>query len=269
MFHSRVDELASTPATRAAADGMLRFSNNGAFVDSVVDALGLHLAGQNPLERKLLSFLDLVLIQRAEPDDLTALLKLAESYAGTQDLPALLGMAHRLRLYDDRWALGGVAKHCNDLIRRFDVPCDNITWAATVGILPPAESWHANIRLGTAPPEFWFTRKSALKPQDTSLELIVTSPGQWRIQVARVDRLYSAQWRPAGITIDTDQPQLKAISAWPTVASHTVFPAFAGQLADFLKLQWHRTALITVKDASVDQIRLREWLHSCADTLQL
>jgi hypothetical protein len=269
MFRARVDELPCPPGTRAAADGMLRFANNGSFADSVIDALELHLAGQNVLEGKLLSCLDLVLIQRAQPEDLTVLLKLAEFHARQQDLPALSGLSHRLQLYAESRTLGGVAKHCSDLLRGFDVPCDNVTWAQTVGIAPVAESWHLNIRLGTASPDFWLTRKSALKPQDTSLELLVSSPGQWRIQVARVDRLYSAQWRPGGITVDTDQPQLKALSVWPAINSHLVFPAFADQLAGFLKLQWHRTALITAKDASVDEPRLRAWLQSCADTLQL
>lgn len=268
-FNARVDGFAASPGTRADADRMLRYATNDRFVDSAVDALGLYLAGQSTFERKLLSFLDLVLIQRAEPDDVTLLLKMIAHYAERNDLAALLGFAHRLRLYDDRRALGGVAKYCDEMLRRFDVATDNATWAAAVGIQPAGDNWHVSIRLGTAPPDYWFTRKSALKPQDASLELLVSAPGQWRVQIARVDRLYSAQWRPAGITVDTDQPQLKAVSTWPTLAGHSVFPLFAANLARHLRLQWQRTALLGAKDASVDRERLLEWLHGCADTVQL
>ncbi len=267
LFNARVAEL-DVPATRADADRMQRFANHGSFADSVVDALGLHLAGQNTLDRKLLHFLDLVLIQRAQPDDLTILMKVAERYSGQKDLPALLTLVHQLRLYEERPSLGGATKFCAELLSRFDVPCDNIEWARLVGIQPQAENWHASIRLGTASPEFWVTRKSALKPQDTSLELLVTAPGQWRVQIARLDRLYSAQWRPAGITVDTDAAALKAIGRWPKLAGHAVFPAFATTLAHFLKVQWHRAALITVQDAAIDEARLLDWLHSCADALQ-
>jgi hypothetical protein len=267
-FHSRVDSLAAPPGTRADADRMVRYAGHTGFVESILDALSLHLAGKNSFDRKLLCYLDLVLIQRSEPEDVTMLLKLAAHHSERNDLNALLSLHHRLRLYEDRPALGGALKYCSDRLRRFDVATDNATWAASVGIQPHSDNWHVNLRLGTAPPEYWFTRKSALKPQDASLELLVTAPGQWRIQVARVDRLYSAQWRPAGITVDTDQPQLKALSTWPAVAGHPLFPLFAARLADFLHLKWQRSARLTTNDVTVDRVRLLDWLHCCADELQ-
>ena len=268
-FNARVDSVPSAPGTRAEADRMLRYATHDSFADSVVDALALYLAGHNAFERKLLCFLDLVLIQRAHPDDVTMLLKMIAHYAERNDLAALLGFAHRLRLYEERPALGGVAKYCGEMLQRFDVATDNATWATMVGIQPASDNWHVSLRLGTAPPDYWFTRKSALKPQDVSLELLVSAPGQWRVQVARIDRLYSAQWRHGGITIDTNQPQLKAVSAWPTLTGHAVFPLFAENLAQYLGVRWQRTALLGAKDASIDRERLLEWLHGCIDTVQL
>ena len=268
-FNTRVDGFATPPGTRAEADRMLRFAGNDSFVDSAVDALGLYLAGQSAFDRKLLCFLDLALIQRAQPDDITLLLKMVAHYAERNDLPALLGFSHRLRLYEGHPALGGVAKYCSEQLRRFDVATDNTTWAATAGVRPDSDQWHVGIRLGTTPPDYWLTRKSALKPHDVSLELLVSAPGQWRVQVARLDRLYSAQWRPGGITIDTDQPQLKAVSAWPTLTGHSVFPEFAATLGQHLRVQWQRLALVSAKDATVDRVRLLDWLHGCADSVQL
>lgn len=268
-FHARVDGLAVPPGTRMEADRLLRYSTNDAFVDSVVDALGLYLAAQSTFERKLLCVLDLILIQRAQPEDVTMLLKMAAHYAERDDLAALLGFAHRLHLYEDRGSLGGVAKYCSDALRRFDVATDNADWATIAGIRPDSERWHATIRLGTAPPDYWATRKSALKPQDVSLELLVSAPGQWRVQVARVDRLYSAQWRLGGITVDTDQPQLKAVSTWPKLTGHGLFPWFAAHLAQHLRIQWQRTALVSVEGASVDRDSLLDWLYGCADTVLL
>jgi hypothetical protein len=267
-FHTRVERFASPAGTRAEADRTLRYVDNLRFVDSIIDALSLYLAGKSEFERRFLCYLDLVLIQRAQADDVAMLLRLADRYAQNSDLTALLGLRHRVSLYPDRPQLAPVAESCATALQRFDQPIDNITWAQAVGLEPQAETWSVSVRLGTAPADYWITRRSALKPQDVSLELLVTHPGQWRIQIARVDRLYSAQWRPAGITVDTDQPALKALSAWPTLKGHLLFPLFTAHLADFLTLQWNRHGCINAKDVNVEHARVLEWMHSCVDELQ-
>lgn len=264
-MNAQVDELTGPPSTRAKAARLQRFSSHAAFADSVVDALELYLAGQNDVDRKLLPFLEVVLVQRAQPDDLTVLMKLIDRYTEREDVVSLLGISHRLRLYEGHPSLGGVIKHCEQRLQRFDTDLDNAAWADLVGIQPTADHWNVSIRLGTAPPEYWRSRKSALKPQDTSLDLLVSSPGQWRVQIARVDRQYSAQWRPAGITIDTDVPRLKQPSAWPMLRNHALWPLFATNLERPLKLQWQRTALISLTGATFDRERLLTWLYPCAD----
>lgn len=266
-FHERVDQSPPAPGTHEQAERTASYARNGAFVDSIIDALSLYLAGRSEFDSKFLSYLDLTLIQRGQEEDVAILLKLASKHASEGNLIGLMGLLHRLRLYGGDPRLAPAIEFCASGLQQFDEATDNLTWARSVGIEPTDESWNFSIRLGTAPVGYWVSRKSALKREDVSLELLVTEPGQWRVQVARVDRSYSAQWRPSGITIDTDVLRLKPIAAWPTFTAQRLFPVFVNNLADFLKVTWTRTAWLTVNDAKVDRVRLLEWLQPCVDEL--
>lgn len=267
-FHSRVQQFSSSPATRADAERVADYSRNHVFVDSVLDALSLYLAGRSEFDRKFGSYLDLMLIQRASHEDLVVLEKLALRHVQATDIVGLMGLLHRLRLYGGDERLAPAIEFCFTALNQLDQPVANAVWAKSVGIEPTADAWSVGVRLGTASPNYWLARRDELKPEDVSLELLVANTREWRIQVARVDRLYSAQWRPSGITVATEELKFKSLSAWPTLASQRLFPIFAMRLADYLHLSWVRSAWLTSHAAVVDRPRLLEWLHSCADDIR-
>ncbi len=264
-FYSRVERRPTPPATRADAEPFAEYARDDAFVDSIVEALSLYLADRNEFAAKLAAHLDLMLIQRARAEDLAVLTRLAAKYAASGDLVAVMGLMHRSQVFGDA-RLQEVVEICAATLRALgDVP-DMNGWARSIGIAPLQDSWTFTLKLGTAPPSYWMSRKHDLQPHDVSLELLIND-AQWRVQVARVDRNYSAQWRPSGITVDTDETKLKALAAWPPLASPQLFPLFAGTLAQFLRIAWLRTAWISASGVHVDRSRLLEWSHIAIEEL--
>jgi len=266
-FHARVAQRRTAPTTRADADTFADYSRNGQFVDSVVDALSLHLAGRNEFDVKFGSYLDLMLIQRAQPEDIAVLRKLATKYASEQDFVSLMGMLHRLQLYAGDAQLADVMQICTTALNSVQHAANVDEFARSIGIEPMEDSWTFSLKFGSAPPNYWLIRKSDLKPRDVSLDLLIND-AHWRVQVARVDRGYSAQWRPSGITVDTEETRLKALNAWPILTSPQLFPVFATTLAQFLGVHWARAAWLTSSAVNVDKSRLLDWLHATIDEVQ-
>jgi len=266
-FHERIEQFKASPSTREDAERVADYSRDRQFVDSVVDALSLYLAGRSEFDAKFGSYLELMLIQRGHDEDLVVLQKLAAKYSQDANVVGLLGLVHRLRMYNGDERLTSLIEFCFTALDELNQPVDNDVWAQSVGIAPTSESWNVGLRLGTAPPHFWLARRDELKPEDVSLELLV-NPREWRIQVSRVDRLYSAQWRSSGITVATEERRYKALAAWPAIAGQRLFPLFAMRLADFLHVTWSRTAWLTTHDVEVQRPMLLEWLHSSVDDLR-
>jgi len=266
-FHERIEQFKASPSTREDAERVADYSRDQQFVDSVVDALSLYLAGRSEFDAKFGSYLDLMLIQRGHDEDLVVLQKLASKYSQDANVVGLLGLLHRLRMYNGDERLTPLIELCSTALDQLNQPVDNDVWAQSVGITPTSESWNVGLRLGTALPHFWLARRDELKPEDVSLELLV-NPREWRIQVSRVDRLYSAQWRSSGITVATEERRYKALTAWPAIAGQRLFPLFAMRLADFLDVTWTRTAWLTTHDVEVQRPMLLEWLHSSVDDLR-
>jgi hypothetical protein len=266
-FHDRVEQRRTPPTTREDAEQFSNYARNDAFVDSVVDALSLYLADRNEFDLKFGSYLDLMLIQRATPEDVAILTKLATKYAAAGDIVTLMGLLHRLQMFSGDARLGPAIDICSNALNQVKDVTDIGAWARTIGIEPLGESWTFSLKLGSAPPNYWVVRKSDLKQRDVGLDLLIND-SQWRVQVARVDRNYSAQWRPSGITVDTDETKLKALSAWPKLASPQLFPIFASTLAQFLRVQWTRIAWMSTSGVKVDKTRLLAWLHSDVDEIQ-
>lgn len=264
-FHARVEQFAASAATREEAERVANYSRNDVFVDSVVDALSLYLAGRNEFDAKFGSYLDLLLIQRAHDEDIAVLQKLAAKFAKDDNIVGLIGLLHRLRLYGGDARLASLIDFCSSALVKLDEPADNLVWAKLVGIEPASESWSFSVRLGTAPPHYWLARRDELKPTDVSVELLVANAREWRIQVARLDRLYSAQWRSSGITVATENLRYKSLTAWPAAGGQRLFPVFAMQLADYLQVTWTRTAWINAQGVAINKPQLLEWLHSCVD----
>ena len=267
-FYSRIEEFKSSPSTREDAERVVEYSRDHAFVDSVVDALSLYLAGRSEFDPKFGSYLDLMLIQRAHNEDIVVLEKLATKYSQDANIVGLLGLVHRLRLYSGDQRLLPLIEFTFNALDQLNQPIDNAAWATSVGIAPTAESWSVGMRLGTAPPHYWLARRDELKPADVSLELLVANSREWRIQVARVDRLYSAQWRPSGITVATEDLRFKSLTAWPSIVSQRLFPLFAMRLADYLHVSWSRVGWLTMQNVEVNRPMLLEWLHSCVDEIR-
>jgi hypothetical protein len=267
-FHSRIEEFKASPATRDEAERVSDYSRDTAFVDSVVDALSLYLAGRSEFDAKFGSYLDLMLIQRAHDEDIVVLQKLAGKYAQDANIVGLLGLVQRMRLYSGDERLKPLIDFCFNALDQLNQPVDNATWAQSVGIAPTAESWSIGVRLGTSPPHYWLARRDELKRDDVSVELLVANSREWRIQAARVDRLYSAQWRPSGITVATEDLRFKSLTAWPSIASQRLFPLFALRLADYLHVNWSRTAWLTTHNVEINRPMLLEWLHSSVDELR-
>ena len=267
-FHERIEQFKASPSTRDDAQRVADYALDDAFVDSVVDALSLYLAGRSEFDAKFGSYLELMLIQRAHAEDLVVLQKLATKYSQDANVVGLIGLLHRLRLYSGDQRLAPLIEFCFAALDQLNEPVDNATWAQSVGIVPIADSWSVGVRLGTAPPHYWLARRDELKPSDVSLELLVANSREWRIQVARVDRLYSAQWRPSGITVATEDLRFKSLTAWPAIASQRLFPLFAMRLADYLQVGWSRTCWLTTQNVEVNRPMLLEWLHSSIDEIR-
>ena len=266
-FHDRVEQRATPPTTREDAEQFSDYARNDAFVDSVVDALSLYLADRNEFDLKFGSYLDLMLIQRATPEDVAILTKLATKYAAAGDVVTLMGLLHRLQMFSGDARLGPAIDICTNALNQVKDVTDIAAWARTIGIEPTAESWTFSLKLGSAPPKYWLVRKSELQTRDVALDLLIND-SQWRVQVARVDRNYSAQWRPSGITVDTDETKLKSLTAWPKLHTPQLFPIFASTLAQFLRVQWHRSAWVASSGVSIDKSRLLAWLHADVDEIQ-
>ena len=266
-FHDRVEQRRTPPTTREDIEQFSDYVRNDAFVDSVVDALSLYLADRNEFDFKFGSYLDLMLIQRATPEDIAILTKLAAKYASAGDVVTLMGLLHRLQLFAGDVRLGPAIDICTSALSQVKDVADIGAWARTIGVEPTQDSWTFSLKLGTAPPNYWYVRKSDLQQRDVALDLLVND-AQWRVQVARVDRNYSAQWRPSGITVDTDETKLKALSAWPKLVTPQLFPIFASTLAQFLRVQWARSAWTTSNAVVVNKSRLVEWLHANVDEVQ-
>lgn len=266
-FHTLVEQRRTAPTTRAAAEAFGEYSRNDAFVDSVVDALSLYLADRNEFDAKFGGYLDLMLIQRAHTEDLAVLKKLATKYANAGDLVSVMGLMHRMQMYSGDARLQEITEICATALQQVKDVEDIGAWAPSIGIEPLEESWTFSLKLGSVPPSYWMNRKHDLQPRDVSLDLLIND-SQWRVQVARVDRNYSAQWRPSGITVDTDETKLKALATWPTLVSPQLFPLFAGTLAQFLRVEWLRTAWLSSSGVAVDKARLIDWLHTALDEIQ-
>ena len=266
-FHTRVEERPTAPATREHAEHFGAYSRNDPFVDSVVDALSLYLADRNEFDPKFGGYLDLMLIQRARDEDIAVLAKLARKYAAAGDVVSLIGFTHRLQMYAGDPRLQEVIDICAAALQQVKPAEDMNAWARSIGITPLETSWTFSLKIGSAPPKYWLIRKHDLRPQDVSLDLLIND-AHWRVQVARVDRNYSAQWRSSGITVDTDEIKLKALAAWPTLTSPQLFPLFVATLAQFLGVAWLRSAWITTSGVSVDKERLLDWLHPALDEIQ-
>jgi len=266
-FHDRVEQRRTPPTTREDAAQFSDYVRNDAFVDSVVDALSLYLADRNEFDLKFGSYLDLMLIQRATPEDIAILTKLASKYAAAGDIVTLMGLLHRLQLFSGDTRLGPAIEICTNALNQVKDVSDLTAWARTIGIEPIAESWTLSLKLGTAPPNYWLVRKSDLQRLDVALDLLINE-SHWRVQVARVDRNFSAQWRPSGITVDTDETKLKALAAWPKLVSPALFPIFASSLGQFLRVDWTRVAWMSSSGVNVDKTRLLSWLHACVDEVQ-
>lgn len=266
-FHERVEQQRTAPATRDHADAFVEYSRDDDFVDSVVDAISLYLAGRHGFDRKLGGHLELMLIQRARAEDVTLLERLAAKYVGDGDLIGVMGLLRRLELYSGDARLHSVIAVCENALHEVKNVADMNAWARSIGIHPAQESWTFTLKIGTAPPSYWFLHKHDLGRRDVSLDLLIND-SQWRVQVARVDRNYSAQWRASGITVDTDETRLKAIAVWPTIASPHLFPVFAATLARFLQVEWLRKAWLASSGVEIDRARLLDWLHTLVDELQ-
>lgn len=266
-FHARIEQQRTAPATRAHAEAFVDYSRDDAFVDSVVDAISLYLAGRHGFDRKFGGHLELMLIQRAREEDVTILEKLAAKYASDGDLIGMMGLLHRLQLYSSDAKLQPVIAICTNALRDVKSVEDMNAWARSIGIDPVQESWTFTLKMGSVPPKIWFLHKHDLRPRDVSLDLLIND-SQWRVQVARVDRNYSAQWRASGITVDTDETRLKALAVWPTISGPQLFPVFAATLAQFLQVEWLRTAWITSSGVQIDRTLLLDWLHTLIDELQ-
>jgi hypothetical protein len=266
-FHTRVEQRRTAPTTREDAEQFADYSRNDAFVDSVVDALSLYLADRNEFDPKFGSYLHLMLIQRAHDDDIALLKKLATKYAAAGDIVSVMGLMHRLQMYSGDFRLQETMDVCAAALREVKDVTDMGAWARTIGIEPLKESWTFSLKLGSVSPSYWMIRKHDLQPRDVSLDLLINDT-HWRVQVARIDRNYSAQWRPSGITVDTDETKLKALAAWPKLTSPQLFPLFTGTLAQFLRVQWTRSGWSTSQNVKIDTSRLLDWLHTAIDDIQ-
>jgi hypothetical protein len=266
-FHSLVEQRRTAPTTREDAEQFAGYVRNDAFVDSVVDALSLYLADRNEFDAKFGGYLDLMLIRRGHDEDLAVLRKLATKYATAGDIASVMGLMHRLQMYAADVPLGEIIDICSTALQQVDAVVDVNAWAPTIGIEPQAESWSFTLKIGSRPPNDWMAHKHDLQPRDVALDLLIND-SQWRVQVARVDRNYSAQWRPSGITVATDETKLKALAAWPKLENPQLFPLFVGTLAQFLHVQWFRTAWVSARGVNVDKARLLAWLHTAIDDVQ-
>ena len=153
-----------------------------------------------------------------------------------------------------------------DVDRRMD------PWLEPKGLSASGDDWTIHFTLSNVPTENWFYKRNRLRPEDLKLTLDVPQWGLWRLQLERHDRLFVAQWRPAGFFVDSQQLRYRKLIQWPTLAELDDFPLIVDRIAaaldvDFLRHVNVGARYIGLENAVSGGSRLSSWLAPCADSL--
>jgi hypothetical protein len=118
-------------------------------------------------------------------------------------------------------------------------PAETAQWFSMLGLGDIPEYSVISITLSNEPIEHWFYKRNRLTPESLKLELLVPSTGAWRVDLARHDELFRAQWRHGDdLRIESQQLRYRKLVEWPHLASVMDFPQLIGSLERTLEVNF-------------------------------
>jgi hypothetical protein len=151
-------------------------------------------------------------------------------------------------------------------------PSETAQWFAMLCLGDVPHYSVISITLSNEPIEHWFYKRNKLRPESLKLELLVPSTGGWRVDLARHDKLFRAQWRHGDdLRIESQQLRYRKLLEWPRLASVMDFPQLIGSLERTLEESFLPHADIGARllepETLASNPQLRQWLAPCASTL--
>lgn len=130
--------------------------------------------------------------------------------------------------------------------------------------------WGIVVKMSTQPVWDWTVHGSRIRPDDVWLGLTVHRLLGWMITVYTRDKRYLVQWRPSGVTVDSQQLRYRRMTAWPALSDLDNFPALIPALESLLAIRFQPRATVEVPTLTAEQIeRLRLWLTPACTEVEL
>jgi len=144
-------------------------------------------------------------------------------------------------------------------------------WFVTFGVAEVPYSV-CSIDLTNEPPKHWFYQRNKLRPESLKLDLCIPSSGNWCVDLSRHDKLFNIKWRPNDdLRVESEQLRYRKLIKWPRLHSLMHFPLLVEQLEQCLEVGFLRHANFGARllepEALARNIKIREWLAPCADTM--
>ena len=144
-------------------------------------------------------------------------------------------------------------------------------WLSSLNLKYNKDYWGMTLTMSTVNIEHWLYSRNQLKPEDLKLTLNISIAGYWVVQLERKDRLFLAQWRESGLSVESQQLKYRRLIPWPKLASYTKFPLMIPALETALDVKFIRhidisTVGIDLKQYLKKNSKMQQWLKPCANT---
>nr|WP_299035093.1 hypothetical protein [uncultured Tenacibaculum sp.] len=144
-------------------------------------------------------------------------------------------------------------------------------WLSSLNLKYNKDYWGMTLTMSTVNIEHWLYSRNQLKPEDLKLTLNISIAGYWVVQLERKDRLFLAQWRESGLSVESQQLKYRRLIPWPKLASYTKFPLIIPALETALDVKFIRhidisTVGIDPKQYLKKSSKMQQWLKPCVNT---
>ncbi|WP_299008697.1 hypothetical protein [uncultured Tenacibaculum sp.] len=145
-------------------------------------------------------------------------------------------------------------------------------WLSSLNLKYNKDYWGMTLTMSTVNIEHWLYSRNQLKPEYLKLTLNISIAGYWVVQLERKDRLFLAQWRESGLSVESQQLKYRRLILWPKLASYTKFPLMIPALETALDVKFiHHIDISTVgidpKQYLKKSSEMQQWLKPCVNTL--